>query len=163
MGSIYQYGGYKICPVCGRKKWIDDFSLWRYKRTISWGKDPNRIYRTMYFHTWSCLRIYDADPKPYNEKVKAKNTPEEKPMSQKQIDNKAKQKRMEKTAKLREGKTCSDCRYEMKDIFGFPYCTYNYAARHDKPACGRFKPADVFTEEERDERRKECLSQVIVG
>jgi len=103
------------------------------------------------------MRQFDADPKSYIEAEKNKAAVPKRLSPEATVRAKRRAKR---AAAEREGKHCPDCRYYMRDSFGFPFCTFNYGIYPNKAACGRFKQADVFDMEERNEHRKEAFQRV---
>jgi hypothetical protein len=105
------------------------------------------------------LRKYEADINRYNEEVKDKAVKEKKKGRKK--NTRREMRKAVREAAEREGKHCPDCRYYMRDSFGFPFCTFNYGIYPNKAACGRFKQADVFDMEERNEHRKERKPQRV--
>ena len=156
-GTFYPIGAYKVCPVCGKVFFVLELQKWVFQRTVRWNKRTTE--KTVYFCTWGCLRKYEADIKRYNEEVKDKAANEKKKGRKK--NTRRERRKAVREAADREGKHCPDCRYYMRDSFGFPFCTFNYGIYVNKAACGRFKQADVFDMEERNEHRKERESQRV--
>ena len=131
----------KICPVCGEAVYISDPDVWAYKMTVS-RKGKKSI---LYFNKYSCKRKFEQC---YEEMLY-------KSRSENHIKN-ASTRRKEWRGKIREqegtGATgermCRDCRYCMKDQYGFRICScYSYSLNVNKLACKRFKPS--YEEEEK--------------
>jgi hypothetical protein len=154
--SFSATGAYRTCPVCGKEWFILELQIWGYKRTIRW--NSGNTEKLLYFCGWSCMRQFDADPKSYIEAEKNKAAAPKRLSPEATVRAK---RRAIRAAAEREGKHCQDCRYYMRDSFGFPFCTFNYTIYTNKAACGRFKQADVFDMEERNEHRKEREPQRV--
>lgn len=48
---------FKTCPVCGRSFYVSLPEAWVYKRRRPRGETGGKLY----FHTYSCMRKYDAE------------------------------------------------------------------------------------------------------
>lgn len=51
----------KVCPVCGKEKYIANAEDWTYKRK-KYFANTSALH---YFCSWTCLRKYDANPADY--------------------------------------------------------------------------------------------------
>lgn len=123
MGGVTSWGGgWKTCPVCGERKFVNDCSTYRYKRNVK----RNGKAETYYFNKYTCLLKFDKEQE---EKKKRKRS--EAAIEQHKRRNEAK--------RLHEGRQCNECRYCMQVAYGFYDCTVKQnSILAYKPACYRF-------------------------
>lgn len=107
-GATSRGGAWKKCKYCGKEFFVNDLDKWAYKRYSRSDENSSR----MYFHTWSCLRKFDAD------------------------------KEAKKKTKVKAEHYCAECRYYVYDpTIGAKTCSREVTlyAFEDRPACRRWE------------------------
>ena len=135
------------CPVCGKVWYIDPPEMWVPKREINTNGSRKTVYFCKSSHKWEFDDKYEEERERKRSENAAKRHEE---LKKKHAEGKKascgrKKTTLEerkKAAEEREGKTCTDCRYALKDRFGFWNCSFQYNCKPFRKACGCFKPKD---------------------